>query len=313
MREPDSTPQAGVGPRRRDTVLVVDDAPQTLGFVCGALEAAGLTALAASDGQTALDLVQRVVPDVILLDAVMPGLDGFATCRALKAGPAAHVPVIFMTGLSDSDDVVRGLESGGVDYVNKPLELVALLARIRVHLNNARRERAARFALDAMGRRLLALKPDGSILWLTPQAQALLVELCGPDASAAHAQIETRLAAWIVQSPGRTASVDWALGCGTLRLQQIGELSGHEILVAVERVLTQDEDDAQQCRQLERRFTLTRREAEVLLWAARGKSNRDIGEILGLSPRTVNKHLEHIYIKLGVESRAAATALAVSR
>lgn len=299
------TPQDA--PKRRDVVLVIDDAPQTLGFVSRALEDAGLTALAAPDGASALELVQRVVPDVILLDAVMPGLDGFATCRALKQGPAAHVPVIFMTGLSDSGDVVRGLESGGVDYVNKPLELASLLARIRVHLNNARREQAARVALDATGRTLLALKPDGQVLWHTPQAKAMLDDLAtGPQGLV---DLPQRLLHWLAQPA--SVPLDLAGHGGSLRLRQIGRLSGDEILVAIERLLSQDEDDAGRCTRLAERFGLTPREAEVLLWASRGKSNRDIGEILALSPRTVNKHLEHIYVKLGVESRAAAAAMAV--
>jgi DNA-binding response OmpR family regulator/DNA-binding CsgD family transcriptional regulator len=301
-------PEVVPAPRRRDVVLIIDDSPQTLGFVSRALEEAGLTALAAPDGNSALELVKRVVPDVILLDAVMPGLDGFETCRALKQGPAAHVPVIFMTGLVDSDDVVRGLESGGVDYVNKPLVLASLLARIRVHLNNARREQGARVALDATGRTLLALKPDGSVMWQTPQAQAMLKEL------APQADVHNRLFAWLNGAQASVQALDLGVGgVACLRLRQVGRLSGDEILVAIERVLTQDASDLERCERLAKRFKLTPREAEVLLWASRGKSNRDIGEILTLSPRTVNKHLEHIYIKMGVESRAAAAALAASQ
>lgn len=299
----DTAPRQAV----RDVVLVVDDSPDALGFVCKALEDAGLTALVATDGKSALELVERVVPDLILLDAVMPGLDGFATCQALKQGPAAHVPVIFMTGLSDTEHVVRGLDCGGVDYVTKPLMLDPLLARIRVHLANARRTHSARVALDATGRTLLALRPDGTPLWHTPAAQRMLAAI---QEEAGTPPPRERLSAWLAHPQTASQPLECSTVQGRFRLKRLGELSGQEILVSIEPIVTQQEDDSQRCARLVQRFTLTPREAEVLLWLARGKSNRDIAEILGLSPRTVNKHLEHVFVKLGVENRAAATAVA---
>lgn len=293
--------------QQRDVVLVVDDSPEALGFVSRALEDAGLTALVATDGRAALALVERVVPDLILLDALMPGLDGFDTCRALKTGPAAHVPVIFMTGLSEADDVVRGLESGGVDYVTKPLMLDTLLARIRVHLANARRAQSARVALDATGRTLLALRPDGAPLWHTPLAQRLLTAM---DQDSAGPPLQQRLAAWLADPQAATQPLVCSTAEGAWRLKRLGQLSGQEILVAIEPAGPSPDNDALSCQRLAQRFALTPREAEVLLWLARGKANRDIAQILSLSPRTVNKHLEHVFIKLGVENRAAASALA---
>ena len=101
----------------------------------------------------------------------MPGTDGFETCRRLKQNRAlAHVPVIFMTGLSDTEHIIEGLEAGGVDYVTKPIVPGELLARIRVHLANARMAQSARTALDAFGRFLLAVDGTGKVLWCTPQA-----------------------------------------------------------------------------------------------------------------------------------------------
>ena len=119
--------------------LVVDDSPETLGFLTDALEGAGFTVLVALQGTSALRLVEEITPDIILLDAVMPGMDGFETCRRLKQKNAlAHVPVIFMTGLSETEHIVRGLEAGGVDYVTKPIVPDEMLARMQVHLANAR-------------------------------------------------------------------------------------------------------------------------------------------------------------------------------
>lgn len=156
--------------RCRDVVLVVDDSPETVGMLTSALEAAGITVLVALDGHRALSLVERVTPDLILMDAMMPGLDGFETCRRLKQAKRIEAPVIFMTGLSETEHILRGFESGGVDYVTKPVVTDELIARMRAHLVNARTTLSARSALDATGRFLLAVDGSGSILWLTPQA-----------------------------------------------------------------------------------------------------------------------------------------------
>jgi CheY-like chemotaxis protein len=159
----------------RTLVLVVDDSPNTLSMLTDAIEEAGMTVLVAREGEHALSIVEKVTPDVILMDAVMPGVNGFETCRRLKQNRAlAHVPVIFMTGLSDTEHIIEGLEAGGVDYVTKPIVPGELLARIRVHLANARMAQSARTALDAFGRFLLAVDTAGKVLWCTPQAARLL-------------------------------------------------------------------------------------------------------------------------------------------
>ncbi|MBP0650762.1 response regulator, partial [Mycobacterium tuberculosis] len=89
--------------------------------------------LVATGGAAALDIVARVNPDVILMDAVMPGLDGFETCRRLKKlPPTAMTPILFMTGLTETEHIVEGLEAGGVDYITKPIVVEELIARIRV-------------------------------------------------------------------------------------------------------------------------------------------------------------------------------------
>src|SRR5262245_59535471 len=125
-------------------VLIVDDAPDTLSLLAAFAAGEGYEARTAASGEEALLLLDAMRPDLILLDAVMPGLDGFETCRRIKAREAsAHVPVIFMTGLSETAHVVQGLAAGGVDYVTKPLVLDELAARIRVHLANARTTRSA--------------------------------------------------------------------------------------------------------------------------------------------------------------------------
>lgn len=206
------------------TVLVVDDAPDTLRMLCDALADEGYTVLVARDGEQALARLDVVSPDAILMDGVMPGLTGFETCQRIKNHAAwSAIPVIFMTGLSETADVVAGFEAGGVDYVVKPVRIEEVLARLSTHVRNAR------MARDAL-----------------------------------HA----------VQQGQRTTD-----GNAT-ELSRLNEAA------------------------------LTPRETEVLSWLAKGKTNRDIADILGMSHRTVNKHLEHIFEKLGVETRAAAAALA---
>lgn len=202
-------------PAERAVVLLIDDAPDTVRMIAEALDDAGYTVLVATDGATALQRIERVIPDAVLLDACMPGMDGFETCRRLKQAPGMRtVPVIFMTGLAETERLVEGLSAGGVDYLVKPVVPDELVARLQAHLRVAREMNAA---MRARGEELAP-------------------------------------AAALLPNP------------------------------------------------------LTHREMDVLQWVACGKTNRDVAEILGMSPRTVNKHLEHIYEKLGVETRTAAVA-----
>jgi DNA-binding response OmpR family regulator len=290
-----------------DIVLVVDDSPDTLKMLTDALEDAGMTVLVAIDGEQALSMIEKVAPDVILMDAVMPGLDGFETCRRLKSNEAVtHVPVIFMTGLSETEDVVHGLEAGGVDYVTKPIVPDELLARIRVHLGNARAAHGARTALDTLGRFLLAANRAGEILWCTPQASKLLARAFG-EFEPSEFKLPRDVRDWLRRVESGKASEPIELPTPVkLNLAHVAQIGPDEILL---RLIEADLGEEQAA--LRSKLTLTQREAEVLFWVARGKSNRDIADILTLSPRTVNKHLEQIYSKLGVENRTSAAALAM--
>src|SRR3569832_2982051 len=100
--------------KKRDVALVVDDSPETLRLLTDALDGVGMTVMVALDGTAAMRIVDQITPDIILLDAVMPGIDGFETCRRLKREAGlADVPVIFMTGLAETEYIVRGLDAGG--------------------------------------------------------------------------------------------------------------------------------------------------------------------------------------------------------
>jgi two-component system sensor histidine kinase/response regulator len=117
------------------TVLIVDDNPTNVGILLDYLSEAGYRVLVAQNGESALERVAFACPDIILLDVLMPGIDGFETCRRLKSSPdSRHIPVIFMTSLSETVDKVKGFSLGAVDYVTKPIQHEEVLARLTAHL-----------------------------------------------------------------------------------------------------------------------------------------------------------------------------------
>ena len=299
---------------RRDIVLAVDDTPESLSLLTDTLEGAGITVLVATSGENALNLLDEVTPDLVLMDAIMPGIDGFETCRRIRQEKRLlQLPVIFMTGLTETEHVLRGLEVGGVDYVTKPLIISELLARIRVHLVNARVAQASQTALDATGRFLLSVDAQGNLQWCTPRAEQLLSQLFNVNPSALR--LPTEIAAHLTRLRVEGASsgpMGLTIGRRKLEFSYISSAGPGEYLFRlVEIAVDSDDEQARQARLLQTQLSLTAREADVLLWISRGKSNRDVSEILGISPRTVNKHLEQVFEKLGVENRASAAARAV--
>jgi DNA-binding response OmpR family regulator/DNA-binding CsgD family transcriptional regulator len=292
----------------RDTVLVVDDTPDSLGFLTDMLDGAGYTVLIATDGDSALRLVEQITPDLVLLDAVMPGLDGFEVCRRLKQNAqTAHLPVIFMTGLTETEHVVQGLAVGGVDYVSKPIVVEELLARMQVHIRNSRVAHGPNAALDAAGRFLIATDSAGTVKWCTPKARELLVGLSAAD-SATDLALPEFIVRQLLTLRRDGGNNQCLLQIGELRLEceMLSPIGPDELLFRLSESRAGEEQGV-----LQQRLGMTGREAEVLLWLSRGKSNREIGEILDISPRTVNKHLEQIFVKLGVENRASAATRAV--
>jgi DNA-binding response OmpR family regulator/DNA-binding CsgD family transcriptional regulator len=295
---------AGAGAGR---VLIVDDVPDNLAVLHDALDESGYTVLVATDGPSAIARAAQALPDIVLLDALMPGMDGFEVARRMKADQAtAPIPIVFMTALTDTEHVLAAFAAGGVDYVAKPVRPREVVARIGAHLRSARHATQARNALDAFGHASIALRPqDGRVLWQTPLARELMQRHFGGDAhTLTHAPaglcewVRTRLAAGDSQQ-------HWNSVAGTRRLRcSLHPASAEDEWLVV---LTESGNGAA-VEALALRFRLTAREAEVLYWVAQGKTNRDIGEILGTSPKTVTKHLEHVFEKLGVETRTAAAA-----
>jgi CheY-like chemotaxis protein/DNA-binding CsgD family transcriptional regulator len=319
-----------------DVVLIVDDVPDNLSVLHDALDESGYTVLVATNGEAALQRAKQAVPDIILLDAMMPGMDGFEVAKRLKAMPeTAHIPIVFMTGLTETEYLVAALEAGGVDYVTKPIKPKEVMARMGVHLQGARRARQearqagqARNALDAFGYASITVRlkgkngeQDGKLIWQTPLARDLLMRYYGTSAPHTPEPVLTWLRRHVLDAQRQIEPPRLSVELGQRRLtfrlhQQTGDGEGEDAagggagdwLIVMREI---SEDAVVEAMSLS--FKLTAREAEVLYWVVKGKINRDIGDILGASPATVKKHLERIYSKLGVETRTAAAGMAMNR
>ena len=304
------TPLPELGTANR--VLIVDDVPDNLSVLHDALDESGYTVLVATNGEAAIQRAAQALPDIVLLDAVMPGMDGFEVARRLKARPdTAHIPIVFMTGLTDTEHVVQAFQAGGVDYVTKPIRAKEVLARMAVHVQGARQARQARNALDAFGHATLVVRAaDGKVVWKTPLARDLLLQHFDGG------ELDAAVLAWVRDELARRSVAGAVLGEPLTLARQnrrmilaLHEQTGDDEWLIVMR----ESSDQAVIDALGAAFKLTTREAEVLYWLAKGKTNRDIGDILGSSPATVKKHLERVYVKLGVETRTAAASVAMSR
>jgi CheY-like chemotaxis protein/DNA-binding CsgD family transcriptional regulator len=309
-------------PDRSDSplVLIVDDVPDNLSLLHDALDESGYTVLVATNGESALQRAAQALPDIVLLDALMPGMDGFEVARRLKQSPAtAHIPIIFMTGLTDTEHVVAAFQAGGVDYVTKPIRAQEVLARMAVHMRSALEKHQAtqaRNALDAFGHATMAIHGSGNAadpvrsVWQTPLARQLMFDYF----AAPPGQIPALVLDWLKSETSVAAE-----GCEPRALPvkqgarqlvfSLQQRTGDDDLLIVMREVS----DAAVVDAMVQSFRLTLREAEVLYWVAKGKTNRDIGDILGSSPATVKKHLERVYVKLGVETRTAAASITMQR
>ncbi|MDL2354211.1 MAG: diguanylate cyclase [Pseudomonadota bacterium] len=178
---------------RNPAILIVDDAPANLGMLRTMMTQQGYQTFVATTGERALSIAQRVRPDLILLDVVMPGMDGFETCRQLKEQAAtARIPVIFMSARTDTDDIVAGFDIGAVDYIGKPLRMAEVCARVRAQLqmrNNAeaQKEQADRLRMIVHGMEegLMIIEAGGRIQYSNPACERYLGY--GPDQLAGHA------------------------------------------------------------------------------------------------------------------------------
>lgn len=299
-------------------ILIVDDVPDNLSVLFEFLSARGFEVLAADSGELAIEQLPHSRPDLILLDVMMPGIDGFETCRRIKAEAAwADVPLFFLTALDDTVDKVRGFALGAVDYITKPIDPDEMLARIEAHLElralrvalevrneELDREVQRRVAAERMlGRTLaeavLVLDAAGEVVFRTEAAGNLLARHGGlPEVAVRRGWANGKEAmAWTTAAGGRGGVVrvecrpDPSGGANVLvGLTEVKRGGGPEDLLVL---------------------GITPREAEVLFWIARGKTSPEIAVILAAATATVKRHVANLLPKLGVETRLAAALRAM--
>lgn len=281
-------------------ILIIDDVPANVGVLLDVLGGAGYEVAVAESGTGALEQLVWLKPDLILLDVLMPGMDGFETCRRLKAAEAtADIPVLFMTALTEVVDKVKGFAAGAVDYLTKPLHPDEVLARVGAHLRLReqqvllelradeldrevqRRARAEREVERAMDRALIVAGAEGEVVFASDRARVLLAKYF-PGAPAGR--VPAGLLGGIAPA-GLRVSAGNAGRPQAIHLDEVPPPPSPARLAGL---------------------GLTTRETEILFWIAQGKTNPEIASILGTAPATVKKHVENLLPKLGVETRLAA-------
>jgi len=286
----------------KPTLLVVDDTPANLGVVCDALREAGVRVLLAESGPAARAVLTRLTPDLVLLDVMMPNEDGFAVCASLRANPGwRELPVIFLTAIDDPGQKLRAFAAGAVDYVTKPVHVPELVARVRVQLDlraarrsleekNSELESEIAIRLDAeaqlatsLDRAVVVLARDGSLLFATRLAHGLMAKFS-------------------ITSAALPSATRFTSGDSVLNVRRFTESGRDDLLM-----LALEEEHAPPGPAALLTLGLTPRQAEVAYWVAQGKTNPEIAIILGASPRTIDKHMERILARLGVENRSALT------
>lgn len=295
-------------------ILIVDDVPDNLSVLFAFLTERGFHVFAADGGVQALEELHRIAPDLILLDVVMPGLDGYETCRRIKADAKfAEVPLFFLTALSDTVDKVKGFDLGAVDYITKPLQPAEVVVRINAHLDlralradlelrNEELDReiqhrmAAEHSLQhALATPVLVLDRTGTVQFRTEAAAQLLQRHGGLPPP-----LELRL--WFAGAE----ETEVAASAGRLSVRRLPDPGNpaQALFLLIERAPPATPEPLLA-------LGLTPREAEILFWVAQGKTSPEIAVILDTAPATVKRHVHHILGKLGVETRLAAALRAM--
>ena len=301
-----TAPSLHVGKR----ILIVDDVPDNLSVLFEFLSSRGFEVLVADSGTLALEELPQSNPDLILLDVMMPGIDGYETCRRIKMSERFRdVPLFFLTALTDTIDKVRGFSLGAVDYITKPIDPDEVLARVRAHLELRalhlaleerneeldrevqRRVGAERSLAHALENAVLVVDRAGAVQFRTDAARRLLARHGGPPPAA-------ELRGWFAGSTAPNAR--------GLRITRVPDPESPD-----QALFTLEEIPAEPSPETLLTLGLTPREAEILFWVAQGKTSPEIAMILQTATATVKRHVHHILGKLGVETRLAAALKAM--
>jgi DNA-binding NarL/FixJ family response regulator len=311
------------------TVMVVDDVPANVDVVLGFLYQSGYRVLVADSGYRGIEQLELELPDLILLDLMMPGMDGIETCVQIKErNEWRHIPIVMMTAADELSKKLGAFEAGAVDFLTKPIQPEEVLARVQTHLHirelqaqlesmnrsliqkNQELAEEIELRLDAekqleasLEQALLISNKQGEVLFATRQAQLLLDTFFS---SAPKHRVPPELQTWLIgpethkplkvtnKKRGEIEVDHFALSSsGNLSLMRIEHRNGDKgprALLAL---------------------GLTAREAEVLYWITEGKTNPEIAIILDSSVNTVKKHANNLFAKLGVETRTGAARAAL--
>jgi len=298
---------------RPANILIVDDTPGHLSLLVDALHSAGYRPLVAPSGESALQRLATVVPDLVLLDMRMPGMDGLTTLARFRELPGGqNLPVIFMTAVEEPEQKVAAFSAGAVDYVTKPFHPSEVIARIELHLRLVRTQRGLSEELvwraqtertleAALEQAVLVVGEGGRVQFITPRATHLLTRYFGDDPAIGLPGPILRL-----MRPWRSSQAEFAEKFGTLLVRVLADPDAAEsaMLQLEERRAAGDYAPL-------RKLGLSERETEVLYWMSEGKSNPEIGIIVGAAAATVKKHAENLFAKLAVDNRTAATRIAL--
>jgi DNA-binding response OmpR family regulator/DNA-binding CsgD family transcriptional regulator len=304
------------------TVLIVDDLPANVDVVLGFLVEAGYRVLVSDGGHRALEQLARTLPDIILLDLMMPGLDGIQTCQRIKANQEwSHIPVIMMTAADELSKKLAAFQAGAVDFLTKPVQPEEVQARVQTHLQlrelqksleqkNQELAEEIELRLDAekqletsLEQALLVANQQGQVLFATGQARILLNTFFaqGSDKKLPH-----ELQTWLSGPDSQRPKVVIHKKRGEIEVDQFAlSTTGNVSLLRIEH---RNGDNGPKALLA---LGVTAREAEVLYWITEGKTNPEISIIIDASLNTVKKHAINLFAKLGVETRTGAARLAL--
>ena len=304
------------------TVLIVDDLPANVDVVLGFLAEAGYRVLVSDSGYRALEQLARTLPDIILLDLMMPGLDGIETCKRIKANQDwSHVPVIMMTAADELSKKLAAFKAGAVDFVTKPVQPEEVQARVQTHLQlrdlqksleqkNQELAEEIELRLDAekqletsLEQALVVVNPQGQVLFATGQARTLLNTFF---AQGSDKKLPAELQTWLSGPDSQRPKLVSHKKRGEIEVDHFAlSKTGNVSLLRIEH---RNGDNGPKALLS---LGVTAREAEVLYWISEGKTNPEIAIIIDASLNTVKKHAINLFAKLGVETRTGAARLAL--
>lgn len=307
-------------PRR---ILIVDDEPDNLALLATWLREEGHRVFAAESGERALANLTTSAPEIVLLDVMMPGMDGLETCRRLKAhADFGHVPVLFLSAISETETKVKGFASGAVDYVTKPLQRAEVAARVRTHLQiralqlalenrNEELDRAVQQLTQAergleraLRQPVLIVDRAGTVQFCTAAAEQTLTRTLGADFVRT---LPPEAQAWCRDAARRGTPLEVAGQRG----RRIAFTFVPDAAIPDRALLVVDEKSPPASPERLQVLGLTPREAEILFWIAQGKTSPEIAIILSTAPATVQRHVANFLPKLGVDTRLAAALRAM--